>query len=120
MSNNIAKSDLNKNIIDFIKNNFNKQLLFTHSLHPTNILLYEIWRSILNFINIDIDDYNYNLNTGNIINCWYNPFTTKMIKDLDINFEYIISDDFYINRYNDNKNNYIENHNICNKYDVFL
>ena len=39
LSNNIAKSDLNKNIIDFIKNNFNKQLLFTHSLHPTNILL---------------------------------------------------------------------------------
>jgi hypothetical protein len=54
---NNKKSDLSLEISNFIKDNFNKQLLFTHSLHPTNILLYEIWRSIFNILDINIDNY---------------------------------------------------------------
>jgi len=94
------KSDLSTNITEFIKNNFNKQLLFTHSLHPTNILLYELWRYILQNFSINIEDNEY-IFTEELINCWYNPFTTKMIKDLDIQFRNVVIDDeFYINRYN--------------------
>lgn len=37
---NNIKSDISLNLTNFILKNFNKQLLFTHSLHPTNILLY--------------------------------------------------------------------------------
>jgi len=100
------KSDLSTNITEFIKNNFNKQLLFTHSLHPTNILLYELWRYILENLSINIEDNEY-IFTEELINCWYNPFTTKMIKDLDIQFRNVVIDDeFYINRYNQFKSTF--------------
>ncbi len=96
------ETDLDKSIVTFIENNFNKVLLFTHSLHPSNVLLYELWRSILNNLNIDITQYDFDLEKE-IIDCWYNPFTTKMIKDLNIQFETIVDDNFYIERYNLNK-----------------
>ena len=93
-----AKSDLDTKITDFIEHNFNKTLLFTHSLHPTNVLLYELWRSIFANLSINIDDYNYQFK-HELILCWYNPFTTKMIKDLNIKFSTIVKDKFYIDRY---------------------
>ena len=80
---NNKRSDLNLEISNFVKCNFNKKLLFTHSLHPTNVLLYVIWKYILYHLNINIDDYKYEFN-GELINCWYNPFTNKMISDLNI------------------------------------
>jgi len=97
------KSDLSLDITKFIENNFNKKLLFTHSLHPTNYLLYEIWKSIFDNLNININEYNYDLKQNELIYCWFNPFTTKMMKDLDIQFEVLIDDNFYINRYSENK-----------------
>ena len=81
------KSDLSLDISKFIENNFNKKLLFTHSLYPTNYLLYEIWKSIFDNLNINIIDYNYDLNKNELINCSFNPFTIKMMIDLDIQFE---------------------------------
>lgn len=96
---NTYKSDLSIKITDFIENNFNKQLLFTHSLHPTNVLLYELWRSIFNNLGINIDDYNFNLD-NHLILCWSNPFTTKMIQDLNITFNADVNDQFYIDTYN--------------------
>jgi len=94
------KSNLSTKITDFVENNFNKQLLFTHSLHPTNILLHQLWKYILKNLNINIEDNTYTF-SGELINCWCNPFTTKMIHDLDIQLENVVIDDqFYINRYN--------------------
>lgn len=92
-------SDLNIDITNFIYNNFNKQLLFAHSLHPTNVLLYQLWKQILIKFSINIDDYHYNFK-NELITFWHNPFTSKMIKDLDIKFETTIDDDFYINLQN--------------------
>ena len=43
-----------------------------------------------------------------LIDCWYNPFTTKMIIDLNIKFTPIIDDTFYINRYNENYKNILK------------
>jgi len=99
------ESDLSTDITDFIYNNFDKQLLFTHSLHPTNVLLYQLWKNILTHLSINIENYKYNF--GNeLINCWYNPFTSKMVKDLDIKFNTIVNDDFYVKMYNDNFNKF--------------
>jgi hypothetical protein len=94
-----SESDLSIDITNYIYNNFSKQLLFTHSLHPTNILLYELWKNILLKLFINIENYKYNFN-GELINDWYNPFTSKMVKDLDIKFEIIVDDYFYIKLYN--------------------
>ena len=77
-------------------------MLFTHSLHPTNILLYELYKSIFNSLNIDITKNQYYFN-GELIQCWYNPFTTKMMIDLKVEFTTIIDDNFYIDRYNNNE-----------------
>ena len=106
----ICNTDLDNSIVEFIRNNFNKVLLFTHSLHPTNILLYELWRLILKNLDINIETYNYNL-TKELIICWFNPITSKMVNDLNINFDCLINeckvnDDFYINRYNKNKDKF--------------
>jgi hypothetical protein len=94
-------SDLSIDISTFIENNFSKQLLFTHSLHPTNILLFELWKNIFEKIPIDISNYNY-IFKNELIQCWYNPFTSKMVCDLDIKFNVVIDDIFYISRYNKN------------------
>lgn len=94
-------SDLTLEISDFIENNFNKKLLFTHSLHPTNVLLYELYRNIFEKLYINIDNYKFNFKEE-IINCWFNPFTTKMLTDLDIKFDIIVNDDFYLRRYKEN------------------
>lgn len=102
----IMKSDLSLDIYDFIKDNFNKRLLFTHSLHPTNILLHELWKSIFFNMGIDINNYRLWLDPKfkkELIDCWHNPFTTKMIKDLDIKFITRVDDKYYIERYNMNK-----------------
>ncbi len=96
------ESDLSLNLSEFIEKNFRKKLLFTHSLHPTNVLLYELWRYIFEKLSINIDDYNYIFNSELIL-CWYNPFTTKMISDLNIEFKTIVDDNFYIDRYKNNK-----------------
>lgn len=102
------KSDLSTKITDFVENNFSKYLLFTHSMHPTNILLFHLWKYILQNINIDINNYKYNLNPyffgemnlNDIKSEWYQPFTKKMVKDLNIKFTNVIIDDkFYIDRY---------------------
>lgn len=100
------QSDLSTKITDFVENNFNKQLLFTHSLHPTNILLYQLWKYILEHLSINIEDNKYTF-TEELINCWYNPFTSKMVEDLDIKFKNVIIDDnFYIDRYNYHKSTF--------------
>ena len=101
-----SESDLTMSIADFIENNFDKQLLFTHSLHPTNVLLYELWRNILSHISINIEDNNYNF-IEELILYWHNPFTSKMVKDLNINFNVKVDDMFYINRYNENNALYL-------------
>jgi len=94
-----SKSDLSIELTEFVENNFNKQLLFTHSLHPTNVLLYQLWKYILQNLSINIEDNEY-IFTHQLIDCWYNPFTSKMITDLDIQFtDVIIDDQFYIDRY---------------------
>jgi len=98
------KSDLSMDLTTFIENNFHKQLIFTHSLHPTNILLHELWRNIFSILTINIDDYNYTFDKQ-LIDYWHNPFTTKMVKDLNIEFETIIDDNFYIDRYTTNVKN---------------
>lgn len=98
-------SDLTLELTDFIENNFNKKLLFTHSLHPTNVLLYELYRNIFKKLSINIDDYEFNLKEEIItdnINDWFNPFTKKMLTDLDIKFDIIVNDVFYLMRYNEN------------------
>jgi hypothetical protein len=96
-------SDLSTELTDFIEENFNKQLLFDHCLHPTNILLYEVWRYIFKNLCINIHDYqfDFDLNGKNIVESYqFNPFTQKMIDDLDIKFTNIcIDDNFYINRH---------------------
>ena len=112
-------SDLSTNIVDFIEKNFSKKLLFTHSLHPSNILLYELWRYILEKLLINIDDYKFNINEEIIpiksmgppdnISKLSNPFTSKMIIDLNITFSIKPNDKFYIERYNKNKNNILKN-----------
>jgi hypothetical protein len=93
---NILQSDLNIKLIDFIKFNYNKSLLFSHSLHPTNILLFELWKYIFQNLHINIYLYNY-IFDKELIDCWFNPFTTKMITDLNIGFEVTIDDNFYTN-----------------------
>lgn len=95
-------SNLDLNIINYIEENFNKKLLFLHSLHPTNILLYELWKSIFNNLNIKITDYKYKFDRE-ILEGWLNPYTTKMFEDLDIKYEVNIDDNFYLERYNENK-----------------
>jgi hypothetical protein len=100
-------SDLSTDITDFIEKNYNKKLLFTHSLHPTNILLYELWRNIFKKLNLNIDDYDY-IFENELIKYWYNPFTTKMIADLNILFDTIVDDNFYIQRFNKNKSKFIK------------
>lgn len=102
------QSDLSIEISDFIEYNFNKQLLFIHSLHPTNVLLFQLWKNIFKNISLNIEDYNYVfdyelLNYTDEFNVnWNNPFTSKMIKDLDIQFDANINDDFYVKRYEEN------------------
>ena len=102
---NILKTDLDMNIVDFIEINFNKILLFTHSLHPTNILLYNLYKSIFNNLNIDINKYTFPPQKD-ILYCpsMINPFTTKMIQDLNIQFNITPNNRFYIQRYNYYKN----------------
>jgi len=101
------ESDLSTDITDFIENNYNKHLLFTHSLHPTNLLLYQLWKYILQNLSINIEENEY-IFTNELIDFWYNPFTTKMIKDLDIQFKNVVIDDqFYINRYNEFKSYFL-------------
>ena len=103
MRENNIESDLSTKITDFVKNNFNKQLLFLHSLHPTNILLYQLWKYILQHLSINIEDNEYIFSQELLGLTWINPFTNKMIKDLDIQFKDVIVDDqFYINRYEEN------------------
>ena len=101
-----SKSDMSLEITNYVENNYNKELLFTHSLHPTNILLYKLYASIFSNLNININDYKFIFN-GELIFFWINPFTTKMYIDLKIEFETIIDDDFYMNRYNENKLKFI-------------
>ena len=53
-------------------------------------------------LSINIEDNKY-IFTEELISCWINPLTSKMIKDLDIQFKDVIVDDqFYINRYEEN------------------
>ena len=99
------ESDLSLTISTFIKKRFTQQLLFTHSLHPTNVLLYELWRCIFDKLFINIDDYNYCFNSELVENSWHNPFTQKMMTDLNIQFTPTIDDNFYIDRYNKHKTN---------------
>ena len=104
------ESDLSIELTDFVEKNFNKQLLFTDSLHPKNKLLYQLWKYILQSLSINIEDNNYIFTSEILTYTWYNPFTIKMINDLDIQItDVIIDDHFYINKYNENKYLWIEN-----------
>lgn len=96
------ESDLSTELTDFVEKNFNKMLLFLYGLHPSNILLYQLWKYILQKLFINIEDYNY-IFTHEIYRDWCIPFTSKMVKDLDIKFTHIIDDKFYIDRYNQHK-----------------
>ena len=114
MEKEIYNTDLDNSIVEFIRNNFNKVLLFTHSLHPTNILLYQLWKIILEKININITNYDSDYDLINkkeelIPTYWINPFTNKMVQDLNIHFDVVIDDEFYINRYNENINKFNNN-----------
>jgi hypothetical protein len=103
MREDLKATNLNIKLFHFIKNNFNKIHLFNHSLHPTNVLLYELWRDILEKFKINIDQYKFDLDGEQIINDWFNPFTTKMVQDLNIQFDVNVDDQFYIKRYETNK-----------------
>jgi hypothetical protein len=59
---NNSKSDMSLEITNYIETNFTKELLFTHSLHPTNILLYKLYASIFSNLNININDYKFIFN----------------------------------------------------------
>lgn len=96
----MPKSDLSDRLTDFVEDNFTKQRLFTHSLHPTNVLLYELWRYILQHLSINVDDQEYAF-TEELLHLWKNPLTSKMIEDLGIQFTEVADDQFYIDRYNE-------------------
>ena len=69
--------------------------------YDQDVLLYQLWKHILIHLSINIDNYQYNFQNNELINdWWYNPFTSKMIKDLDIKFTTTVDDNFYIERYN--------------------
>lgn len=104
LENSIQNSDLSIDIVNYIKENFSNKLLFLHSLHPTNDLLYQLYKSIFKNLDINIDNYIYNFDTEILVG-WVNPYTTKIVNDLNINFNVEISDDFYNNKYL----NYLDN-----------
>jgi hypothetical protein len=98
-------TDYDTKIIEFIKSNFHNQLLFTSCTYPTNILLCEMWKCLFSLMNIDFDKYNFAsvLNEKELLNDPRpNPFTTKMISDLDITFNPKIDDKLYNKRYRKN------------------
>ena len=95
----IDKTDLHPFIADYIEENFNKKYLFSHCMHPTNILFYQIWKSLFMCLKLNIEDYQYTFEEELVLN-WLNPFTNKMMKDLNIQFDTYVDDDFYIKRYN--------------------
>ena len=80
----LEKSDISIELYYFIQNNFRKHLLFIHSLHPTNTLLIYLWKYIFDLLGFEFKTEQYNFNYQLIDNGWYNPFTYKMIKDLNI------------------------------------
>ena len=113
IKNEIRKSDISIELFYFIQNNFRKQLLFIHSLHPTNKLLVHLWKYIFDLLGFEFNNSQYTFNYQLIDNGWYNPFTSKMVKDLNIkitqkqltnlNLKYkLIDDEFYINLFNQN------------------
>jgi hypothetical protein len=91
-----AKSDLNIELIKYIEDNFTKILLFTHSLHPTNNLLIMLYKQISEKLGIEFQTINYD---AQVIIFWSNPFTTKLVKDLNITYNCVIDDNFYIQLY---------------------
>ena len=97
------ESDISIELTNFVEENFNKQYLFKHSLHPKNRLLYELWKYILQHLNINIQDCKYIFPRRKEIirDVSHNPYTTKMIKDLHIEYKkhVVISDEFYNKRY---------------------
>lgn len=108
IKNEIRKSDISIELFYFIQNNFRKQLLFIHSLHPTNKLLVHLWKYIFDLLGFEFKIEQYTFNYQLIDNGWFNPFTSKMVKDLNIkitqkqlanlNLKHkLIDDEFYIN-----------------------
>ena len=104
----INKTHLHPFIADYIEENFNKEYLFSHCMHPTNVLFYQIWKSLFICLKLNIEDYQYNFEEELVLN-WLNPFTKKMMKDLNIQFDSYVDDDFYIKRYNENKHLFLTN-----------
>lgn len=108
IKNEIRKSDISIELFYFIQNNFRKRLLFIHSLHPTNKLLVHLWKYIFYLLGFEFNTDQYKFNYQLIDNGWFNPFTSKMVKDLNIkitqnqlanlNLKYkLVDDNFYIN-----------------------
>lgn len=94
-------SDLSIEITKYVEKFFDKQYLFLSSLHPTNKLLYVLWKYILQHLSINIENHKY-IFSNELLPGDTNPFTSKMIKDLDIQIENAnINDKFYINKYNE-------------------
>lgn len=112
---NIEKTDLDMDIVHFIQDNFSRTLLFSHSLHPTNILLYKLYESIFKNLNIDINKYKFIFKKVLIYtHTMINPITTKMIQDLNIQFKTIPNDKYYIARYQHYKNSILNREgDIC-------
>lgn len=100
----ILQSDLSTEIVDYINDNFKYKRLFTHSLHPSNDLLYVLYKNIFALLDIDITNFDYVFDKE-LIMCWNNPFTSKMITDLGIEFDADVNDSFYIERYKKNIKN---------------
>ena len=79
--------------------------------------MYELWKLILEKININITNYDSDYDLINkkeelIPTYWINPFTSKMVNDLNIKFDCLINeckinDEFYINRYKENLNKFL-------------
>ena len=98
-------TDYNTQIIEFIKNNFHKNKLFTSSTYPTNLLLCEMWKCLFLLMNnIPFEKYNFisSLKEELLDDPRPNPFTTKMISDLNIEYECNIDNNFYTKLYRNN------------------
>lgn len=83
-------------IYPFIKNNMEKTRLFNDCLHPTNVVLLEAAKLILQKLNIDVKEHD--LSKEIIPRTVYGiilPYTTKMINDLDVKYHVPVNDNYY-------------------------
>ena len=89
-----ASIDYDENIIQYIKDNFSTKLLFTGTCYPTNHLINELWKCLFKkiWIKNSIDD---KIRENILKNPKPNPYTTKMISDLNIKYFPYTNDKYY-------------------------